>query len=1606
MLSGKQECPVDGGAEEEQKRRKLNAIRQYLKVLEEDLTGPSYRRTDLSHAHVLSMLAFAELHNVVSNEETHFWGSSSAETKADVKHGLCDSTPERVVRPFSSNTGEKNVQHSISSSSEQKSKLVLSPSTDMENETIEDIDKALWTGVCNLSCLQDADEMLKILELKVKQEGGKTAETMEKKWDELISSILSRKRKLHAELVKSIDDYSAGVATAKQFIEEKKKFLLGVVRIAKELKITPSLRTYCDLTQIIRDLTMPVDTELSRLNSLKEKTVPRFSLNMDEIMSLLQNIGKIEWETSVYEGNGQRTLAFDDREKKTSSDNQLPVDNTYRVCNRESKTKANKLDVGEGVKMVQESLPVVCRPNIPAVPKSLSTPDVIIEEIYEDNVEKFPTENHHDKQREELFKKETHSGHKAGSTELVFVSHIVNPCHFYIQRYSQRKEGAFLGMKLNNFCCTKSSYFLPSDILEPGVRAYVRRKETGMWCRGTITKIIPIKTRNKQNNCGPIKCRVCDIAVMKIFLIDFGSYEVLNCSRYAPAERPDLADLQTIETDDICLLMRKPNQHIEAELATIPPLAVRCSLKDIVPKNASEGWGEEAKKRFLGMVNNKVVLMTVFREEDGILIVDLSKPPCNKIYSGMPVSLKDALVFLDLARFKSHLPNQSKNNTVFQNSGPKMQQEREVVSVTVCHINSPSGFYLQLAGGQMNVVFPEKIQEVHKDSKHTTIACLVEGQACFAKHGSGNWYRAQIIGLPHHEEVVVKYTDFGSVANVPLEDIRSMKDEFLSFPGKEVKCRLAYIQPCEAAGEWSRETTRRFKEMTEDKLMECSVVEILDNILSVELFDSRVACGRGLSINSQLVREGLASYIHGYIKGSPTSSSETWDTSLEEMPKKLKALNPADVKDLEGQDFRSLSKKELEVIISHVVSPSKIFIQWLSSESKLKSLQEKMDAFYKESQPQSVKWKSNMRCAVYVHDLKLWQRGQISRIVSETTVEVLLYDCGAEKIVDISCLRELEENMKRIRTLAVGCALADIRPTGGSMQWPATACEFISDHLTGAKAKVIIQEANVGSMLPVKILWKDEAGQLIDFSELLIEKGLAFRNTRTDKGAVAHAVPKKRSEVHLEQESPQLSSWNSEPAHARGSADEEEDVGVSKSDQNTCETSNSLLPLEMNKAYKAPIIPKERTFRAVVSCVGKDGTIYIVPKSSVSDLNKLMVEIQNNFMCLGLLEPYSWERGEACVVRGSDTLWYRGEVVEHGGGTLQVQYVDSGCIERVPQCHLCPTTLYTHVPPFCMPCQLYKAVPIGNSWQEDAVELLQNLLRNEEVEIHVQELPDNPWGKLSISLYLGGMSLASFMADQKYCVVDDCQEVTKQSDQIQQLLSITNGDMLVEGHTPILLSYKLPPLPAQGDIFPVRVSHFVTPKKVYICLTPSETLTKQSATERAASCISEVNSLDEALKWCNKYVDTLPLLTDFRTEMPCLVEYEDGLWYRAKLLSVEETDPVKILIQFVDYGSFSVVPTSKLRQIPPHVLKYPVQAVHATLAGFKPSLCDTNVERIPYCPEWSVEALWAMMDSTEGKQLSASILSFSPEITIFLYSNEQNLVHMKLIEMGLADLDE
>lgn len=59
-----------------------------------------------------------------------------------------------------------------------------------------------------------------------------------------------------------------------------------------------------------------------------------------------------------------------------------------------------------------------------------------------------------------------------------------------------------------------------------------------MWCRGTITELIPVESKNQRKRLGgPIRYEVRDVALLKVFLIDFGSSVVLVFSGYVYGER-------------------------------------------------------------------------------------------------------------------------------------------------------------------------------------------------------------------------------------------------------------------------------------------------------------------------------------------------------------------------------------------------------------------------------------------------------------------------------------------------------------------------------------------------------------------------------------------------------------------------------------------------------------------------------------------------------------------------------------------------------------------------------------------------------------------------------------------------------------------------------------------------------------------------------------------------------------------------------------------------------------------------------------------------------------------------------------------------------------
>ncbi|XP_041623144.1 RING finger protein 17 isoform X2 [Vulpes lagopus] len=1486
-------------------------------------------------------------------------------------------------------------------------RTILNSSSIMaETKTAEEIDEALKIAGYNFEQLSVAVKMLEHIHNQTKEETVSLIEVLEKQFDQLFTSLDSRKKNLCEEVVRNTDDYLSSVIMAKSYIEEKKNDLAAAMKIARELKSAPSLRTYCDLNQIIRTLKLTFESELLQVNSLKLRNSPRLNMNCSEIICMFNNMGKIEFER-LTKCDPKKNEVGQNVQKKYNHKKEFSCHDTYplqekkkvdmSVLSNEASTPSlqwEASDVHLEAEDFQPQKEVVAAPSpktIAVLPQMESTPDVIIEEIIEENLESSP--------------------------ELVFVSHVIHPCHFYIRKYSQIKDATVLEKKVNQFC-NKSLHLDPSDILELGARIFVNSIKNGMWCRGTITELIPIESENIRKLCSSTRFSVHEVALIQIFMVDFGNSEVLivagvgDQNTYARSEH--IAE-QHIVLNDLCLVLRKSEPYIERLLKDIHPLALPCSLKDIVPQNSDEGWGEEAKVEFLKMVNNKAVLMKVFREEDGVLIVDLQKPPTNKISSDMPVSLRDALVFMELARFRSQSPRSlSEKNMTLHYHPPILPNEMTDVSVMVCHINSPTDFYLQLIESLDFLFLLKTIEEFYKseDGENLEILCPVQGQACVAKFEDGVWYRAKVIGLPGHREVEVKYVDFGNTAKITLKEMRKIKDEFLNPPEKAIKCRLAYIEPCIRTKQWPKKAKENFEEKTQDKFMTCSVVKILeDNVLLVELFDSLGAPGMTpTSVNDQLVKEGLASYEVGYtVKDNSRKHIEVWDPSPEEIiSNEVNSLDPVSVKSLPNENLQSLYNKELPVHICNVISPEKIYVQWLLTENLLNSLEEKMVAAYENSKWEPIKWENDMHCAVKIPDKNQWRRGQIIRMVTDTLVEVLLYDVGVELVVNITCLRELQENLRTIGRLSLECALVDIRPTGGSDKWTATACDCLSLYLTGAVATIILQENNTTWPLPVKIFCRDEKGERVDVSKYLIKKGLALRERRIKKLSNSQSSSEKSLEISLEQEDSVVTKINFDPDKKAADVISEHKVS---------EFQQKIPKPRTTGCYKPPAIPNMKVFEAIVSCIGDDGTIFVVPKLSEFELIKMMNEIQSNLKCLGLLEPYFWKKGEACAVRGSDTMWYRGKVMEVVGGTIKVQYLDHGFTEKIPQCHLYPILLYPDTPQFCIPCQLCNTKPVGNVWQPDAVELLQELLSKREVEIHIMELPENPWEKVSIHLYFDGMSLSYFMAYHKYCTFEHSEEILKEKlteynkKYEDERWEIRFEELLLsETETPILPPYLPSSLPPPEELYAVQVKHVVSPNEVYICLDSVEScnlFNQHSDTDDSGvSWESESESLNEALRRFNKNVETFPPLTDFRTEMPCLAEYDDGLWYRAKIVSVKEFNPLAVLVQFVDYGSTEKLTINRLRQIPLHLMQYPARAIKVLLAGFKPPLRDPGKTRIPYCPKWSMEALWAMIDCLQGKQLYASSMAQAPEQIVTLYEDEQYPVHMSLVEMGLADRDE
>ncbi|KAK2905757.1 hypothetical protein Q8A73_009700 [Channa argus] len=1483
-----------------------------------------------------------------------------------------------------------------------RAKLSLSKDEDTEDmmqtgdvEKIEKVlDEALVRAAENLAMLENIHETLSTglaeqgererarLEMEVKQVAVKAVNATHK-WRDV---QLSRLAKLEAPFSTSKAELCR--------VEERLKALKIAMQMAKEVRRIPVLGQYCTLDKVLETLQAPVDNLSFNMNCITMDSGIRYVfqlvvLNQNVTMSLkMDNNSPKDLTPPVNQQGIQRRC-----EEQRNSNFDPPNSNmspTPPKRGHESTGTNSPSSNGSSPRLSTRGSSPPCRSNLSlhSSGSDHGAPDVIIEELLDEVQEQAvpPTgpELANDKWRVQRRKKNQLLASKRNVTQWVVVTHIVNPSHFYVQYMMEKRESEILSKKINHHCSKDICLFTSNDTVETGSMIFVMWKEN-VWCRANVVQVL------KSGCVESVKaCPVTQLASVRFFCLDYGLTKSITI------------DSEVGTTDSLLKAvnkhLRKVGDAVKVELCHFTPQAIRCSLKDLVPYDLTKGWSKEAQFEFRSVVGTSAVEMWLLGQDRDSLLVDLKKAPMDQS-SDVPISVREYLVFIEVARFYSPVTLGRRPLLYYPPVYPDTNRELNAV---VSHINNPSDFFIQLVDNMESLLLSAKLQDCYNAAnvcgeEDFNIYCPVIGQACVARY-ENLWYRAQVIGHPGGRKVEVQYMDFGNKNILSVSDLRKIKDEFFALPSMAIHCCLSDLIPLDGET-WSDACTNRFISLAHQKLVTIVATGKVPKTepLPVKLFESGLD-GPLVDIAELLVKEELACFkerLQSKCVSTTDEDSAIWDPPLE-----LNTAHSPDQK-IPRQQYEELRPQlkppvqlnDLKVRVSHVNSPSSFYVQLTQYDCHLKRICELVKQECALTEPKDVVWKDDMYCAAHINGI--WQRGRIcSDVTSSNIAEVMCCDHGNQVKLHVSNLRPLPSSLTG--SLALECTLTDIRPAGGQSTWTSTACDLFSNYLTGASAVVTIKEWTDERPVPVILFCANKIGQFVSIADFLASEGLALRE-RKSSGAVIQK-PKETD--------------------AQSSVSKTQMIGSDGETKNAPYPAPSLIS-HPTFSYPTPIPPKPapRTIMSVekvktrlyhppelpclghiqisVSAIGDDGLIYTRTHSAECQLEQLRERIQQSMKSLPRQKPYTWKSVLGCAVIGPDMLWYRGQLLEVLGGHVKVQYVDYGLIENIPVVHVYPMLLCEDVPQLCVPCQLHGINPVGGKWQRDAVALMRELLLNRCVDMQVLELPTDSRGPLTVEFFLDGLSLSRILCHHEHGSMDQTGAVLEGDSVTSSALLLDDWDIDTEGlrgpEELMLGPFICPSLPQQGEKFQVRVKHLWTPNELF--LWPSE---------GTGDVEVDGENLDEALARIN--TNTLSQLTNFSPGSPCLAEYSDGKYYRAKLIKFTSVEPVMILVQHVDFGSDDILPPSKLRQIPAELLQFPTQVLKVRVAGFKPPSFTTQENVLPYSPAWSVKAAVDMIDLLHSN-ITASVVAREPELTVLLHNDDGELVHLPLVLRGLAEFE-
>lgn len=418
--------------------------------------------------------------------------------------------------------------------------------------------------------------------------------------------------------------------------------------------------------------------------------------------------------------------------------------------------------------------------------------------------------------------------YKIGHMEHVSLTHIKTPAQFYVQLNSRRGEMMTLEHQIQKYCRSMAGKKATPELVEPGSLVLAQYSGNKEWYRA---RIICLEKPDSD---------VVESISYQVFFIDYGNSQI-------------------VKLDSLCKIKKK--------YATPAPFAYECSLVDILPADQEKGWSSESVKSMLEMTGGGPMLMQVVKMNGGVLEVDLSKPETeiSSRFDSRPVSVRDCLVFLEMAIFNTRTFTTSANAPAVMRDYISMprQEVGQVVDIGINCVHHPLLFYAQIYNDETHRYLHDMLscmqQVYNKETQHLyTIFCPRKDMLCMARyHKDNNWYRAKVTGLPGGRKVEVQFVDYGNTEIADHSDVCVILDDYIKYPMQAWECALVDVEPV-TNGQWSDQAKAWFKSLMELQLCQFRVMSHNNKPNSMVGVLYVITEGRLCCVNYELVQMGFA----------------------------------------------------------------------------------------------------------------------------------------------------------------------------------------------------------------------------------------------------------------------------------------------------------------------------------------------------------------------------------------------------------------------------------------------------------------------------------------------------------------------------------------------------------------------------------------------------------------------------------------------------------------------------------------------------------------------------------------------------------------------------